>query len=88
MRTFEDQLLRMAMGKAANQSSQPGVHTGKLTAEKAQTITESWVRYVSRTLPGVDVVRKANFVFVEGGDVSLVQPEVAVNEHSQVCVLM
>lgn len=88
VRTFEDQLLRMAMGKAANQIFQPGVHSGKLTAEKVQTITESWVRYVSRSLPGVDVVQKANFVFVEGGGASSVKPEEAANEHSQVCVFM
>ena len=68
----------MAMGKAANQSFSPGVHSRKLTADKARAITDSWVRFVCRSLPAVDVVEKTGYVFVEGGDApKAMQDEVA-----------
>ncbi len=68
IRAFEDQLLRMAMGKAANVIFQPGVHTGKLTEDKVKTITDAWVRYVCRSLPGIDVAGQCRYIFTDGGD--------------------
>jgi hypothetical protein len=77
IRIFEDQVLRMAMGKAANQSFSPGVHSGKLNDEKVRTITDSWVRFICRSLPGVDVVEKSAYVFADGGDAAPKADEVA-----------
>ena len=63
MHHFEDQLIRLALGKTPNEVFNPGVHTGKLAEEKILTTRDAWVKFLSRTFPGVDVVDKTGYKF-------------------------
>jgi hypothetical protein len=68
LRAFEDQLIRLTMGKTQNASFVPGVHTGKFTEEKCAIVKDAWVRWVIRSLPAVDVLSKVDYVLVDKGD--------------------
>ncbi len=62
---FEDQLIRMALGKAANGHFSPNVHTGKLSSDKVVAIKDAWVKSMSRALSGVNIVDAAKYTFKE-----------------------
>ena len=51
------------MGKAASPKFVPGVHTGKISAEKVATARDAWVRYVASKFPDKDVAAVCSYTF-------------------------
>jgi hypothetical protein len=68
IREFEDQLTRLAMGKAPNAHFQPGVATGKMTEEKVLATRNAWARYLLRSFPGIDILGKCGYVLDDDQD--------------------
>jgi hypothetical protein len=68
IRQFEDQLVRLAMGKAPNVHFNPGVTTGKLSTVKVEAARDAWVRHMVRSLPGVDIIGKTGYTFTANPD--------------------
>ena len=61
-RHFEDQLIRLAMGKPPNGHFIPGVDTGKLDADTIDDIMDKWILSVCRALSGIDILGLSGYV--------------------------
>ena len=87
MHQYEIQFLRMALGKAATGVFAPGIHTGKMTEEKAIALRDSWVRYLARTFPDKDLLTVAGYSFaVQAGEDGQVAMEEEVFQTIMSCL--
>ncbi len=73
---FEDQLIRLALGKEANVHFSPGAATGKFIEEKAQKTKDAWVRHLVKALPGIDVLGKSGYTFKDDDGSAVMVDEV------------
>ena len=63
IRDYEVQLVRLSLGKPPSPKFTTGVHTGKMTAEKAGIVTDSWVRHLVKLNSDHNIVQLPSYQF-------------------------
>lgn len=62
---FEVQLVRLSLGKPPTSTFIPGVHTGKMNADKIGIVTDAWVRHIARQHPDHNIAQLASYIFAD-----------------------
>jgi hypothetical protein len=66
IRDFENQLVRLTLGKPPRKVFEPKVVTGRMTKEKIITCRDSWVKYVSKQLELNTLAADVSYTFAVG----------------------